>query len=173
MKKTIEKMKSDFSALRTGRASTGLLEGIRVESYGTMMPLNQLASMNIPDARTIEIHPWDVSQLTSIEKAIQKSELGLTPVNDGKIIRMSVPALTEDRRKDIIKSVHKMAEEYKVAVRNERRQILESIKKAEKDKKITEDDRKKGENDLQKVTDAFIKKIDEMLAVKEKDVMEV
>jgi ribosome recycling factor len=173
MRKTIDKMKTDFSALRTGRASTALLEGIKVDSYGTTMLLNQLASLSVPDSRTIEVHPWDISQISSIEKGILRSDVGLTPVNDGRVIRLSVPPLTEERRKDIIKSIHKMTEEYKVSVRNERRQILENIKKAEKDKQITEDDRKKAEVDLQKITDTYIKKIDELLAVKEKDIMEV
>lgn len=173
MKRTIDKMKSDFSAVRTGRASLALLEGIKVESYGTMMGLNQIASMNIPDARTIEIHPWDISQLGSVEKAILKSELGMTPINDGKVIRLTVPTLTEDRRKEMIRSLHKMTEDYKVAVRNERRQVLENLKKGEKDKQVTEDERKKGEQELQKLTDSYVKKIDDLLAQKEKEVMEV
>ncbi|MBN1823620.1 MAG: ribosome recycling factor [Endomicrobiales bacterium] len=173
MKRTLEKMKGDFAALRTGRANTALVENLKVESYGTVMPINQLAGLGIPDARTIEIKPWDHSQLQNIEKAIQKSELGLTPMNDGKLIRLSLPKLTEERRKEIIKITHKMAEDFKVAIRNERRQIIESIKQAEKDKKITEDDRKKGEAELQKLTDSYIKKIDDVLALKEKEVMEV
>lgn len=173
MKKTVEKMKMDFSTLRTGRASITLVEGLKVESYGTVLPINQVASLNVPDGKTIEIRPWDISQITNIEKAIQKSDLGLTPINDGKIIRLSVPSLTEERRKDIIKAIHKIAEEFKVSIRNERRQIAERIKKLEKEKKIAEDDRKKGEADLQKITDAYIKKIDEVLAFKEKEVMEV
>jgi len=173
MKKTIDKMKLDFTGIRTGRASVTLLEGLKVESYGTTMLLNQIGSLNVSDARTIEIHPWDVSQIGNIEKAILKSELGLTPINDGKVVRLSIPSLTEERRKDIIKSIHKMVEEYKVSVRNERRQIIENIKKAEKDKQITEDDRKKAEADLQKVTDSYIRKIEEVLSVKEKEVMGV
>jgi ribosome recycling factor len=174
MKRTIERMKSSLSSIRTGRANSALIEGVKVESYGgTMMPINQLANMSTPDGRTIEVRPWDVSQLQNIEKAIQKADLGLTPVNDGKIIRISVPTLTEDRRKEIIKGIHKMTEDFRVAIRNERRQIVENIKKAEKDKKITEDERKKAEVDSQKLTDVYMKKIDELLAVKEKDVMEV
>lgn len=173
MKKTLEKMKAGFSSVRTGRASTGLVDSIKVESYGTVMPLNQLAGVTIPDARTIEIRPWDVSQLASIEKAIQKSELGLNPANDGKMIRLSLPMLTEDRRKELVKVVHKMSEEYKVAIRNERRQMLESVKKAEKDKLLTEDDRKKAEADSQKLTDLYIKKIDDQLALKEKEITEI
>jgi ribosome recycling factor len=173
MKKTIEKMKNDFSGIRTGRASLSLVEGIKVESYGSLMPLNQLAGMNLPDGRTIEIRPWDISQISNIEKAIQKSELGLTPANDGKTIRLNLPSLTEERRRDILKIVHKMAEEFKVAIRNERRQIVEHIKKAEKDKLISEDDRKKAETESQKLTDLYIHKIEEATAHKEKDVMEV
>ncbi|MHB9154058.1 MAG: ribosome recycling factor [Endomicrobiales bacterium] len=173
MKKTLDKMKGDFAGLRTGRASVTLVEGLKVESYGTMMPINQLANLGLSDPKTIEIRPWDVSQVGSIEKAILKSELGLTPINDGKVIRISVPSLTEERRKDIIRVIHKMAEEYKVAIRNERRHIVDNIKKAEKDKKMTEDEKKKAEAESQKLTDTYIKKIDELLAVKEKDVMEV
>jgi len=173
MKRTLEKMRADLGAIRTGRASVALVEGIKVESYGTMMPLNQLANMSTPDAKTIEIRPWDISQLVNIEKAIQKSDIGLTPANDGKIIRLGVPALTEDRRKELVKGIHKLTEEFRIAIRNERRQIVENIKKAEKDKKITEDERKKSEIDSQKLTDMYMKKIDELLASKEKDLMEV
>lgn len=173
MKKTIDKMHVDFAALRTGRASPALLETIRVESYGSLMPVKQLANVGVPDARTIEIRPWDLSQLQNIEKAIQKSQLGLTPQNDGKIIRLSIPTLTEERRKDLIKVVHKMAEDFRVSIRNERRQALENVKKLEKDKKITEDDRKKGEHDMQKMTELYVKKVDEVLAAKEKEIMEV
>lgn len=170
MKKTIEKMKYDFAAIRTGRASVALVEGLKVDSYGSILPINQIASLSVSDARTIEIRPWDISQLQSIEKAIQKSELGLTPINDGKVIRLAVPSLTEQRRKEIIKVIHKMAEEYKIAIRNERRDINETIKKSEKDKLISEDDRKKAEVELQKLTDNYIKKIDELLLLKENEV---
>jgi ribosome recycling factor len=173
MKKTIDKMHVDFAAVRTGRASPALLETLKVESYGSMMPIKQLANVGVPDARTIEIRPWDVSQVSNIEKAIQKSSLGLTPQSDGKVIRLSIPTLTEERRKDLTKVVHKMAEDFRVSLRNERRQALENIKKLEKDKKITEDDKKKGEQDIQKITEAYVKKVDEVLAVKEKEIMEV
>jgi len=173
MKKAIEKMKADFSSLRTGRASPALVEGLKVESYGTMLPLNQLSNISIPDGRTIEIRPWDITQCSNIEKAIQKSDLGLTPMNDGKIIRIPIPGLTEERRKEITKIVSKMAEDYKVSVRNIRREILENIKKAEKEKKITEDDKVVAEHESQKLTDIYIKKIDELVAVKEKEIMEV
>ncbi|MFH1368754.1 MAG: ribosome recycling factor [Elusimicrobiota bacterium] len=173
MKKTIDKMHAEFAALRTGRASVSLVEGLKVESYGTMMPIRQLANLGAPDAKTIEIRPWDISQMANIEKAIQKSQLGLTPINDGKMIRLSVPALTEERRKELIKVVHKIAEDFRISIRNERRQAMENIKKLEKDKKITEDDRQKGEQDLQKLTEHYIKKADELLATKEKEIMEV
>ncbi|HBU68927.1 MAG TPA: ribosome recycling factor [Elusimicrobia bacterium] len=173
MKKTLEKMKNDLSAIRTGRASVALIDGLRVDSYGSLLPIKQLANLSVSDARTIEVRPWDISQLQSIEKAIQKSDLGLTPVNDGKIIRLSVPQLNEERRKELIKVVNKMTEDFRVSIRNERRVMVEALKKAEKDKKITEDDRKKGEGELQKITDIYVKKIDEMLKAKEKDIMEV
>ena len=173
MKKTLEKMKTDFASLRSGRASTALVEGLKVESYGSLMPVNQLANISVPDGRTIEIRPWDITQCVNIEKAIQKSELGLTPVNDGKIIRISVPGLTEERRKEIIKLLNKMAEDFKVSIRGVRRDIVENIKKAEKEKKITEDEKVKAEHESQKLTDIYIKKIDEAVASKEKEIMEV
>ena len=173
MKKTIEKVKADLAAVRTGRASTAVIEGIKVESYGSLMPINQIASISVPDAKTIEIKPWDSSQLGAIEKAIQKADIGMTPINDGKLIRISVPQLTEERRKEIVKVINKTAEDYRVAIRNERRNIVDGIKKAEKDKLITEDDRKKSENEAQKVTDTYIKKIDECIALKEKEIMQI
>ena len=173
MKKTIEKVKHDFSTVRTGRANAALLDGIKVESYGSLMALNQVAGVSVPDGRTLEIRPWDMSQLAAIEKAILKSDLGLTPVNDGKLIRISIPALTEERRKEIIKVVNKMSEDYKVAVRNERRNIIDQIKQAEKNKEITEDDRKKYENDSQKLTDLYIRKIEELVKQKEEDLMKI
>jgi len=144
-----------------------------VESYGTVMPLNQVAGIVVADSRTIEIRPWDVSQIPNIEKAIQKSELGLTPMNDGKLVRLSIPSLNEDRRRELIKVVHKTAEDFRVSVRNERRQMHEQVKKLEKEKKITEDERKKAENELQRITDAYVVRIDELVKAKEKEVMEV
>lgn len=173
MKKTIEKMKHDFSTVRTGRANPAVLDNLKIESYGSMMVLNQLAGISVPDGRTLEIRPWDISQLAAIEKAILKSDLGLTPVNDGKIIRISIPSLTEERRKEIIKVINKMSEDYKVAIRNERRHIVDGIKKSEKDKLITEDDRKKYEVDSQKLTDIYIKKIEELVVIKEQDLMKI
>jgi ribosome recycling factor len=173
MKKTVEKVKHDLSSIRTGRANSAIIEDIKVESYGSLMPINQIAGVSIPDAKTIEIRPWDLSQLGAIEKAIIKAEIGFTPINDGKVVRISVPPLTEERRKDIVKSIHKTAEDYRVAVRNERRNLVDGIKKAEKDKTITEDDRKKAETEAQKITDLYIKKIDELIALKEKEVMQI
>ena len=134
MKKTIEKTKHDFSTVRTGRANAALLDGIKVESYGSLLALNQVAGVSVPDGRTLEIRPWDLTQLGAIEKAILKSDLGLTPVNDGRLIRISIPALTEERRREIVKVVGKMSEDYKVAIRNERRHIVDEIKKLEKKK---------------------------------------
>jgi ribosome recycling factor len=173
MKKTLDRMRSDLGTLRTGRASTALLENIRVDYYGASTPLNQLATMAAPEPRTLEIRPWDKGAVGEIEKAIQKSDLGLTPSNDGSMIRLQIPALTEERRKDLIRVVRKMAEEYRVALRNERRDAVERLKKAEKGKEISEDDRAKGEQDIQKLTDTYIKKVDDLLVSKERDIMEV
>src|SRR5262245_3213997 len=173
MKKTLDRMKSDLGTLRTGRASTTLLENVQVDYYGASTPLNQLAAMAAPEPRTLEIRPWDKGAVAEIEKAILKSDLGLTPNNDGTVIRLQIPKLTEERRRDLIKVVRKMAEEYRVSLRNERRDAVERLKKAEKSKEITEDDRTSGEAEIQKMTDQHIKKIDDLLAVKERDIMEV
>jgi ribosome recycling factor len=173
MNKTIDKLKQELSSIRTGRANTAVIEGIKVESYGSLMPINQLAGISIPDAKTIEIKPWDISLLGDIEKAIMKADIGMTPINDGKVIRISVPSLTEERRKEIAKSIGKMAEDYKVAIRNERRNLVDAVKKAEKDKEITEDDRKKQEVSAQKITDDFVKKIDDCISQKEKEIMQI
>lgn len=173
MKKTIEKVKHDFSTVRTGRANVALLDGIKVESYGSLLSLNQVAGVSVPDGRTLEIKPWDMSQLNAIEKAILKSDLGLTPINDGKLIRISIPSLTEERRREIIKIVNKMSEDYKVAIRNERRQIVDEIKKLEKEKSITEDDKKKYEVDIQKLTDNYIAKIEVLVKQKEEELMTI
>ncbi len=173
MKKTIDKVQHELGSIRTGRASSAIIENIKVESYGSLMPINQIAGISIPDAKTIEIKPWDASQLGAIEKAIMKADIGMTPVNDGKIIRISVPSLTEERRKEIAKSISKMAEEFRVAIRNERRVLVDGIKKSEKDKVISEDERKKYETEAQKVTDSYIKKIDDSIALKEKEIMQI
>jgi len=172
MKMTIEKVKSALASFPM-RACVDLLEGLKVESNGTMMPLNRLADVSTLGAKAIEIRPKDRSLLDNIEKAILKSNIGLTPANDGKIIRLSLPSLTEERRKEMVKIVHRFCEDFRMAVRNERRQIHEAILKAEKEKKITDDDRKKAEEELEKLTDAYMEKIEEMLTQKEKEVMEV
>ncbi|MDR0723702.1 MAG: ribosome recycling factor [Endomicrobium sp.] len=173
MKKTIDRLKSELSSIRTGRASSSVIENIKVESYGTIMIINQIAGVNVPDAKTIEIRPWDISQLGAIEKAILKADIGMTPINDGKLIRINIPPLTEDKRKEIAKSISRLAEDFRVAVRNERRTLLENIKKLEKDKVITEDDRKKFEAEAQKITNNFVKLIDELIASKEKEIMQI
>lgn len=173
MKKTIEKLKSELSSVRTGRASSSAIENVKVDSYGSLISINQIAGIGVPDAKTIEIRPWDISQLGAIEKAILKADIGMTPINDGRLVRINVPPLTEDRRKEIAKSVNRLAEDFKVAIRSERRTLIENIKKLEKDKAVTEDDRKKSELEAQKVTDDFIKQIDELIALKEKEIMQI
>lgn len=173
MDKALGALDRDFSRLRTGRASTGLVDNIKVDYYGTPTPISQLASVAIPDSRTITIQPWDRGAFASVEKAILKSDLGLTPVNDGKIIRISIPPLTEDRRKELGKLARKSGEEAKVAVRNVRRDAVDFVKKTQKKGEMTEDDQKKAEKDIQELTDKYIKKIDEMCAKKDKELMEI
>ncbi len=173
MQKAVSTLEKEFKRLRTGRASVSLVDGIRVEYYGTPTPLNQLATLTVPEPRTIMIQPWDQSCLGEVEKAIMKSELGLTPMNDGKVIRIHVPPLTEERRRDLVKLVKKMAEEAKVAVRNIRRDANEMIKDLKKEKEISEDEQFKGQEEVQKITDDFIKKIDELSAAKEKEILEI
>ena len=173
MSKTIEALKKDFSSIRTGRASLALLDGIVVSYYDTPTPLQQLASLSIPESRQMAVQPWDPKAIPDIEKAILKSDLGLTPMNDGKMIRINIPPLTEERRKQLVKTVKKKAEEAKVAVRNIRRDINEDIKKLEKEKHMSEDVVKKFHEELQKITDSFIAKVDEVLGHKEKEIMEV
>ena len=173
MKKVLATLDKDFSRLRTGRASASLLDGVRVDYYGTMTQLDQLASVATPDSRTITIQPWDRKAFADIEKAIMKSGLGLTPVNDGKVIRISIPPLTEERRKDLVKMGKKHTEEAKVAVRNIRRDANELLKKKKSDKTISEDDQHKGQEDVQKLTDGYIAKTDEAFSKKEKEIMEI
>ena len=173
MKKALGSLDKEFSRLRTGRASNSLIEGVRVDYYGTPTPIDQLASVATPDSRTITIQPWDRKAFNDIEKAILKSDLGLTPVNDGKIIRISIPPLTEDRRKDLVKVAKKYTEEAKVAVRNVRRDANELLKKKKSDKTISEDDLHKGQEDVQKLTDGYIAKTDEAFSKKEKEIMEI
>ncbi len=173
MSSAIDALKKEFSSIRTGRASLALLDGITVDYYGTTTPLQQLASLTIPESRQIAIQPWEQRIIPEIEKAILKSDLGLTPMNDGKIIRINIPILTEERRKQLVKLVKKRAEEAKVAVRNIRRDSNEELKKLEKEKHLSEDDAKKEHDEIQRITDSFIKKIDEVLEHKEKEIMEV
>lgn len=173
MEKSMEAFRNDLSKIRTGRASISLLDGVKVDSYGAMMPLNQVATLTIPESRMIVIQPWDPQILPSIEKAILKSNLGMTPANDGKIIRISIPQLTEDRRKELVKQVKKTCEDFRVNIRNSRRDAIDQLKKMKKDKEISEDDLFKYQDEAQKETDRFIKKVDEALVDKEKEVMEV
>jgi len=173
MDKTIDALRKEYQKVRTGRASTSLLDEIRVDYYGTLTPLNQLATLAVPEPRTITLQPWEAKVIPVIEKAILNANLGLTPSNDGRVIRLNLPPLTEERRKDIVKQLKKMAEDAKVAARNIRRDSNDELKKLEKDKKITEDDLKRAEKEVQDVTNAHVAKIDEILAHKEKEVMEV
>ena len=173
MDKALGALDRDFSRLRTGRASTGLVDNIKVDYYGTPTPISQLASVAIPDSRTITIQPWDRGAFASVEKAILKSDLGLTPVNDGKIIRISIPPLTEDRRKELGTLALTSGEEAKVAVRTVRRDANDQLKKLEKDKAISEDELKKATDDVQKLTDKYVAKVDEKCAAKEKEIMDL
>lgn len=172
MEKAINALKRDFSSLRAGKASPSLLDRIQVEYYGTLTPLNQLANVTTPDSRTLLIQPWDKSSLAEIERAILKSDVGLTPSNDGAIIRLSVPMLTEERRVELVKTAKKIAEEAKVAIRNIRRDANDSIKKLEK-AEISEDESKRHQDDIQKLTDKYITESDKVLATKEKEILEV
>jgi ribosome recycling factor len=172
MDKTIDALKRDFTRIRTGRASTALLDGIKVDCYETLMPLDQVASLSVPESRLISIKPWDQSIIGEIEKAILKSELGLTPMNDGKMIRIPIPPLTEQRRKELVKVAKKMAEEGKISIRNHRRDSNELLKELKNEKEISEDDFFRSQEEVQKVTDEFIKKIDEITVEKEKEIME-
>jgi len=173
MDKAINALEKSFSKVRTGRASLSLLDGIRVEYYGTPTPLNQLASLSIPESRLIVISPWDNSVLGAIEKAIQKSDLGLMPNNDGKLIRLAIPPLTEERRRELVKVVRKMAEECRVKQRNTRRDANEQLKELKKGNEISEDELYGFQEEVQKMTDRYIEKTDAVLAAKEKEVMEI
>jgi ribosome recycling factor len=173
MKKTAANLKEGFASLRTGRASASLFDRIRVDYYGEKSPLNQVANISIPEARLIVIQPWDKNLIGEIEKAIRSSELSLNPSNDGKVIRISIPPLTEERRKELVKVAKGQAEQSRVSVRNIRRDGNEEIKKLLKDAKITEDDKDKGEAELQKLTDSFIGQVNQILEEKEKEIMEV
>lgn len=172
MQKAIDSLKKELSRIRTGRASPALLDGITVEYYGSPLPINQVANISIPDARLIMIQPWEKNMLSPIEKAIQVSELGLNPQNDGNLLRLPIPPLSEERRGELFKNCKKMGEESKIAIRNIRRDANEKMKKAEKDKEITQDELKKGLDEIQKLTDRFIKNVDDVLVAKEKEIME-
>jgi ribosome recycling factor len=173
MEASIDALKRELVKIRTGRASLALLDGIKVDAYGSILPVDQVGTLTIPESRMIVIQPWDPQMLAVIEKAILSSDLGLTPANDGKVIRLTIPQLTEERRKELVKNVKKVAEEFKVAVRNVRREANDTLKKLKKDKDISEDEMFRLQEEAQKATDAFVKQIDEIAAGKEKEVMEV
>ncbi len=173
MKKSVEILRKEYSSLRAGRANPSLLDGIKVDYYGTPTPLVQMASISVPEPRMLVIQPWDKTSIAAIEKAILKSDLGVNPSNDGTVIRIVIPQLTEERRRELVKVVHKKAEEARVSVRNIRRDCNDKIKAQEKAKAITEDDAKKGLDDIQKMTDKYIKEIDRLAELKEKEIMEV
>ncbi len=173
MEKTLSSLKTDLNKVRTGRASLALFDDIRVDYYGTPTPLNQMATLAVPEPRMITIQPWDTSVIGEIDKAILKSELGVTPASDGKIIRITIPRLTEERRKELVKVVKKMAEGSKVSVRNLRREANDLLKELEKDKKISQDQLRQWMEKVQTSTDKFIKKVDEVLAAKEKEILEI
>jgi ribosome recycling factor len=172
MGKTVEALQRELQRIRTGRASLSILDGIRVDYYGTPTPLNQMATLAVPESRQITIQPWDASVITDIEKAILKSDLGLTPSNDGKILRISIPPLTEERRKELVKVIHKMCEDHKVTVRNIRRDSNDLLKSLKKDGDISEDEAFRSQEEVQKITDEHIKLIDECYSEKEKEILE-
>jgi len=175
MTSALEALGKDFASVRTGRASTALLDPIRVDYYGNPTPINQMASVSTPDARTLVIQPWEASQLKEIEKALTKADLGIQPVNDGKLIRLTMPTPTEERRKQLVKTIGKMAEDARVAVRNVRREANDKLKAMVRDKKapITEDEERRGHDQIQKVTDRYIARIDELLKKKEQEIMSI
>ena len=173
MEKAVEDFRKELSGVRTGRANVSLLDHIRVDYHGTPMPVNQLGTLNVPDATMIVIAPWDPTAVPLIDKAIRTSDLGLNPASDGKVLRVPIPALTEDRRKDMVKHIHKVLENHRTAVRNIRRDIKEAVEKLEKEKKISEDEKKRTLDELEKLTHSETKKIEDLSAVKEKEVMEI
>lgn len=171
MSKTVATLEKEYGAVRAGRANPAILDRITVDYYGTPTPIVQMAAVSVPEARMLQIQPWDASTLKGIEKAILASDLGITPQNDGKLIRISFPPLTEERRKELVKDINKMAEESKVAIRSIRRDVNDKLKVMKKNSEITEDDVKKGETDVQKLTDKYIKNIDDVASAKEKEIM--
>jgi ribosome recycling factor len=172
MVKAVAALKKDLKRVRTGRASLSLLDGVKVDYYGTLTPVSQLATLAVPESRLITIQPWDATVIKEIEKAILKSDLGLTPSNDGKIVRIAIPPLTEQRRKELVKVVHKICEEYKVSIRNLRRDANELVKELKKESQISEDDAFKSQDKIQKMTDEHIKLVDECYKEKEKEILE-
>ncbi|MDZ7641725.1 MAG: ribosome recycling factor [Desulfurivibrio sp.] len=173
MDQSLDAYRRELSRIRTGRASLNILDGIKVEAYGSQLPLNQVATLTIPESRMIVIQPWDAQQSKAIEKAIMASDIGLTPSSDGKVIRLTIPQLTEERRKELVKQLKKLSEEYRVAVRNVRREAIDRLKKLKNDKQLPEDDFFRLQDEAQKETDAAIAKIDTIMADKEKELMEV
>src|SRR5579871_5230402 len=173
MEKALSDLSHEMASIRTGRASVSILDQIRVDYYGTPTPLNQLANLHVPEPSLITIQPWDVSQIGPIEKSIRASDLGLNPANDGKLIRLPIPPLTEERRKELVKRLHHVAEDHRVAVRNIRRDGNEAVKKLLKDKKISEDEDKRAHDEIQKMTDVYMQKIDQAAKVKEKEILEI
>lgn len=173
MERALASLDREFAKLRTGRASAALFDGIKVEYYGQLIPLSQLATVAVPDSRTVTIQPWDRGAFGAVEKAILKSDLGLNPVNDGKVLRIVIPPLTEERRKELVKVAKKYTEENKVAIRNIRRDANDTLKKMEKEKTITEDECKRAQDEVQKLTDAAVAKADVRLGAKEKEIMEI
>jgi ribosome recycling factor len=173
MDKAITDLQHEMASIRTGRAAISLLDNIRVDYYGTPTPLNQIGNLHVPEPSMITIQPWDVSQIGVIEKAIRVSDLGLNPSNDGKIVRLPIPPLTEERRKDLVKKLHAAAEHHRVSVRNIRRDANDSVKKLLKDKKVTEDDEKRAHDEIQKLTDSYMAKIDQASKSKEKEILEI
>jgi ribosome recycling factor len=173
MEKAVDDFRKDLATLRTGRANTSLLDSIRVDYHGTPMPVNQLGTVTTPEATMIVVSPWDPSAVPLIDKAIRTADLGLNPTNDGKVVRIPIPSLTEDRRKDIVKQLHKVLENHRTAVRNIRRDLKEAIEKLEKDKKISEDDKKRALDELEKVSQSETKKIEDLSATKEKEIMSI
>lgn len=173
MEKAVEDFRKELSGVRTGRANVSLLDHVRVDYHGTPMPINQLATLNVPDPASIVIAPWDAGALPLIDKAIRTSDLGLNPANDGKVVRVPIPPLTEERRKDLVKHIHRVLENHRTAVRNIRRDVKEAVEKLEKDKKISEDEKKRSLDELEKLTHSETKKIEDLSASKEKEVMEI
>ena len=173
MEKAVEDFRKDLASVRTGRANTALLDNVRVDYHGTPMPINQLGTMSVPDPSMIMISPWDPTAVPLIEKAIRTADLGLNPTSDGKVLRVPIPSLTEERRKDLVKMIHKVLENHRTAVRNIRRDIKEHVEKLEKEKKISEDEKKRALDELEKLTHAETKKVEDLSAAKEKEVLEI